>query len=371
MKKEKRALSVFLAVTFLGIAGACNGEPKKGTDPTALSREDVVFSLCEFADGADFHSDAQKKYLAGDVSLVSNYANGTKELSIPDGITLSWTTETKRETGELKGYVVSVSESEDFLGCETYATDTQSVCVDNLKVATKYYWKVRAEYDNGTVESAPTVFSTVSTAPRNLKIAYYTEKGNPMYTTNARDIGGWESGEGRVKQGLLFRTSNPRKQMNDAFSALHVKTEIDLRDDSETTASASVLSGVTYYHIPMTTSGNILLNNKESLPTVFELLAEEENYPMIFHCSIGTDRTGMVAYMLNAVLGVSEEDLLRDYLFSNFGLISSSRSESAPNSYKNEIMKANGETFAQKAENLLISYGVSATDIQKIREIFL
>ena len=42
---------------------------------------------------------------------------------------------------------------------------------------------------------------------------------------------------------------------------------------------------------------------------------------LLLHCSIGTDRTGVICFLINALLGVSEEDLYKDYLFSMFGMI--------------------------------------------------
>ena len=39
---------------------------------------------------------------------------------------------------------------------------------------------------------------------------------------------------------------------------------------------------------------------------------------IFFHCTIGTDRTGTIAYFLEGLLGVSEEDRLRDYEMSYF-----------------------------------------------------
>ena len=45
-----------------------------------------------------------------------------------------------------------------------------------------------------------------------------------------------------------------------------------------------------------------------------------------FHCTIGSDRTGTLAYFLEGLLGVSEEDRLRDYEISYFyGLTSRTR----------------------------------------------
>ena len=38
---------------------------------------------------------------------------------------------------------------------------------------------------------------------------------------------------------------------------------------------------------------------------------------MVFHCAAGKDRTGLVAALLLAALGVSEADILDDYELTN------------------------------------------------------
>ena len=40
-----------------------------------------------------------------------------------------------------------------------------------------------------------------------------------------------------------------------------------------------------------------------------EFFAEEENYPIYFHCRGGADRTGMIAMLLRAIAGVSDETI--------------------------------------------------------------
>ena len=50
-----------------------------------------------------------------------------------------------------------------------------------------------------------------------------------------------------------------------------------------------------------------------------EIIAGHNLY---FHCRIGTDRTGTVAYILEGLLGVPEEDRIQDYELSFFyGLV--------------------------------------------------
>ncbi|MBI1492399.1 tyrosine-protein phosphatase [Halocynthiibacter styelae] len=47
------------------------------------------------------------------------------------------------------------------------------------------------------------------------------------------------------------------------------------------------------------------------------LLTEADNYPVLFHCAGGKDRTGYIAAVTLLVLGYSEEDVMRDYLVTN------------------------------------------------------
>jgi len=41
--------------------------------------------------------------------------------------------------------------------------------------------------------------------------------------------------------------------------------------------------------------------------------ADPANHPMVFHCTAGKDRTGLMAMLLLGALGVPDEDIVRDY----------------------------------------------------------
>ena len=47
-----------------------------------------------------------------------------------------------------------------------------------------------------------------------------------------------------------------------------------------------------------------------------EVIAEPENHPLVFHCAIGKDRTGILAAVLLSVLGVADKDIIKDYSLS-------------------------------------------------------
>ena len=40
-------------------------------------------------------------------------------------------------------------------------------------------------------------------------------------------------------------------------------------------------------------------------------IADENRYPVYIHCTGGADRTGTLAFLINALLGVGEDDLIR------------------------------------------------------------
>ena len=47
-----------------------------------------------------------------------------------------------------------------------------------------------------------------------------------------------------------------------------------------------------------------------------QIIADQRNHPLVFHCSAGKDRTGILAAILLGTLGVSDEDVIRDYTLS-------------------------------------------------------
>ena len=104
---------------------------------------------------------------------------------------------------------------------------------------------------------------------------------------------------------------------------------------------------------------------------VFSILSDKNNYPLIFHCNIGTDRTGMIAFLVNALLGVPEESLCRDYLFSNFGNIGGSRKiDGLKNSaYYNAVQAAEGNSLREKTYNCLVDFGVPKEQLDSIISI--
>jgi protein-tyrosine phosphatase len=57
--------------------------------------------------------------------------------------------------------------------------------------------------------------------------------------------------------------------------------------------------------------------NTSETSTFLHLLVNKANYPIVFHCQGGRDRTGFLAAIIGKIIGFSEEDIIRDYLTSN------------------------------------------------------
>ncbi len=59
-----------------------------------------------------------------------------------------------------------------------------------------------------------------------------------------------------------------------------------------------------------------LMHDNAVFHRMFEVIRENRT-PILFHCSAGKDRTGTAAILILMMLGVSEEDAMRDYLLTN------------------------------------------------------
>ena len=377
---QKRSLSIIIAFFVLAFTLSFAGcfEQTEYNSSYESARDTNGFVLPESTAEVSIHTELQKQYLSlENLYNVNKLADGTKELSRPLSHTLSWNRDGDKPVAYAR---VSLAEDISFSDADVKTVMTDSAQFYNLKVGTKYYWKVTIAYKDGSaVTSNVATFSTENAAPRNIFIDG---------STNWRDMGGWTtSSQKTVKQGLIYRTGRINSSNNtesiskltylglaEATEHLKIKTEIDLRGEAESSyITKSVLGeNVNYYRFSMNYEGTMLDNNANEVKRVFEVLGDIENYPVIFHCHIGTDRTGFVAYLINGLLGVSKQDLYRDYLFSNFGNIDGPRSlDDIANRYVAALDAFDGNTLSQKIENYLLSVGVKEQTIRKIKQIML
>ena len=111
---------------------------------------------------------------------------------------------------------------------------------------------------------------------------------------------------------------------------------------------------------------------REAFTKVFRVFLDEANYPIAFHCIAGQDRTGAVAYVLLALLGVEDEEIWKDWDTSGFW-----NAKTDWFNYKRfktlvaVFDKYEGATTREKVEKHVLSLGFTQEDIEKFRSLML
>ena len=185
----------------------------------------------------------------------------------------------------------------------------------------------------------------------------------------------------RVRQGLAFRLSNFDKvspaDRQFITQNLGIKTELDLRG---ATFVSPLGNGVKVYPISiMWYEGIFAEEQNQSIRQAITLFADEKNYPIGYHCLIGRDRTGTMTILLLGLLGVDEDTIIKEFLLtlnSVSGSEDGTSSTTLHNGYQNFMNKldafgSENDTMQKKIENYLLSIGVTQTEMNSIREIFL
>ena len=346
------------------------------------------------ADTNGHYTEAQLNYLTNDDPSNTSPYNGNMSVSKPEPVTISW-----ESTRDDISYCVELYKDmgeEGSLGniVTSYVTDETSFDFYNPIFHQKYYVRVTGYKDGTSEKFKPSdVISFVETptvkGPRNI----YADG-----VENFRDIGGW----GYIKQGMLYRSGrfNEDKEetvkvsiteegLHEVNNHLKIKTEIDLRRTSNNEVGGlkdeSVLGkDVNYIQLPMAYGGNNILtfkgklsgddeeyNNPGQIKWFFKYLSQEENYPINFHCSIGKDRTGCMAYLVEGLLGFDKETMYRDYMFTNFANAGMCKLTDITDRYGKTLDDyENGNTLQEKIYNYLNQeIGVPTEYLDKVIEI--
>ncbi|MBM6798134.1 tyrosine-protein phosphatase, partial [Coprobacillus cateniformis] len=157
---------------------------------------------------------------------------------------------------------------------------------------------------------------------------------------NVRELGGYYTKDKQITQWHRFLRSDDISQLTnqDIQFLLNygVNSVIDLRSQSECQAhpdSLMNIEGIDYYHLPFM-SGDIddvtkimdnleqfdlgdfyveLLKEKELVAQLLSLITDAKEGCLLFHCSAGKDRTGILSMLLLMIAGVSNVDIEANY----------------------------------------------------------
>ncbi len=159
---------------------------------------------------------------------------------------------------------------------------------------------------------------------------------------NFRDLGGYPTVDGRITRwGRLFRSDTLHALTDSDVEVLHgigLNTVIDLRRpvELETSGRGPLASeAVGYRHLPLIVDEGedqgapaeaqenlaqiyrwFLEVGRQSLVAALTMVGESQNHPLVFHCTAGKDRTGVLAALVLDVLGVERNVIVEDYVLT-------------------------------------------------------
>ena len=160
-----------------------------------------------------------------------------------------------------------------------------------------------------------------------------------------------------------------------ANEVLGIKSDIDLRSDDECWGMSGSPLGdtVKWWHysiLPYARMANPEV--KENIKHIFKVFLDEKNYPIDFHCIGGADRAGSVAFLVGAVLGMSDDDLDKDWDFTCFVYESQSFGHKSRFDKLRAVFDAYpGNTTREKVEAYLKELGFTDADFNKLRSLLL
>jgi len=160
---------------------------------------------------------------------------------------------------------------------------------------------------------------------------------------NFRDLGGLPGADGRtVHYGRLYRSDSLHRLTEtegEQLARLGVRTVLDLRRPSEIARDGRIpdLPGLVYFNLhpehrewhpggyDETAGPHRYLADRyldmaeegiEGFGSALRLISDAQRAPLVMHCFAGKDRTGVLAALTLALLGVPQPDIMADYAAS-------------------------------------------------------
>ncbi|MFN0070263.1 MAG: tyrosine-protein phosphatase [Chloroflexota bacterium] len=157
-------------------------------------------------------------------------------------------------------------------------------------------------------------------------------------TYNLRDIGGYTTADGcETRWRTLFRADSLHRlplPAQQELLAYGVRTILDLRRDIEIERWPNVFASspsLRYERVDLAPLGGVAEISESPLESIyraildhrqteirqaFHLLAEDNRFPVVIHCTAGKDRTGLLVALLLGLAGVDHETIAQDYALS-------------------------------------------------------
>lgn len=329
-------------------------------------------------------------YTDGDysTSAVGGYINNPKKIyreDIPNPVVVRW-----NPVDDAVSITVTIEKTNkpDYGRDISYEAEptASSLAIYNLVPNTTYYYQVTAILSTGV--SAILSKGIVTTANSIVRMM------NIEGIVNVRDIGGKTATGGTVKYGMIYRgseldgvgfpssealgsgtgasilTDNGKLEM---LNHVGIRAELDLRAGTYT--KSAIAPTIDFACVGFPFYENVLAGDGlTALKTAFDFIVSEvsQNRPVYMHCSGGNDRTGTLVTCLLGLLGVSENDLSKEYELSSFTFGQSRSRNSTSYNYKGlmaGVLALSGNTLADKFETLFTSAGATSANITAFRTV--
>ena len=295
----------------------------------------------------------------------------TQMQSAVDGISKKETVEWHQCPVSVRNYLADVTYDPS-----DYSTSQIETYLTNIPADSKPIGKA---VDGATHCNEPpnkeTPFSSANTAGTLKPLDGLRLINGGTYGQNIRDLGGWACDGGTIKYGMLYRGADVfptdpyiRPILVDGCG---VRMELDLRGKQEEPVRDSSALGNIGYCCPETYVWYSLSNTvawREILRCIFDCVLTTT--PVYFHCSAGMDRTGTVACIIEALLGMSQGNIDKDYELSSFAGTAYLKKRNGVQ-WAQLIGEINaltvGSTFRDKVVNWVASLGFTAAEINAFR----
>ena len=264
---------------------------------------------------------------------------------------------------------------------------SRNFTLQNLEPGKTYYWKAQSvARASGEITAESDTVHSFTVEDCGWRIMYVPKMWN------VRDLGGKQAMNGlRIPYGRVYRSGGLNNNSNDDGKTpgrsvlsdegksilrdlMKIRCEVDLRSDKETARMTESPAGadVKYVHAEVGAYAGSLYKRggMDAYCRMLRNFADAENYPVIFHCIAGADRTGTTAFLLEALVGCSRDDIRRDYVYTSFHDVR--RFEKIDELLEGlEKYGMPEEPLQYKTERFLLECGLTKTEILAIQRNIL
>lgn len=301
--------------------------------------------------------------------IIDNYFSRWSSTCKPAPLKVKW-----NKVGGASVYYVRVGMKEDLSDATTVKSGADNVEIYNLYAGRDYYYDVETFVGSNKYSSGIIKIKTQD-LPRVVHV------DNVQVT---RDIGGYMTSSGKyVKQGAVYRGARLDEINEDGKNTiektLKIKAVVDLRVAPH---AKKVMDNIKYINVRgYQYKGELQREaNWPNIKKEIQVFTNSSNYPIYLHCDLGRDRSGTLCFLIEALLGMSDTDMRRDYELSFFGALANSEvadpSVFTKNNYDEMYNYIDGlytkGTMQDKVTNYMKDkLGVTQTEINQIKNNLL